>query len=233
MASVFRNSNEQVEKPNRNVFDLSYANQLSTHFGKLTPVFCKEVLPGDSFKIDPNFSLRFLPQVFPVQTRQRVSIKYYYVRNRPLWKEWMNFIGKSREDLVSPYLDFTERHQEFLRPSSLADYLGIPVRIKFNRTKSNINSLLNLHAAVPIAYSSSHVSYLLGGELITNGRNIAATKVGYSIKSAFLLPSSAAGDNIYTSAFLLSDVYGGAYPYSTPLGRPNLLNVTRDTLPTN
>lgn len=98
--------------------------------GKLIPVLCQEVLPGDSFQIDPSFGLRFMPQVFPVQTRQRASIKYYYVRNRNLWKDWMDFIGKTKDGLTPPYLYFDGGEQYYLRPSSLADYMGLPIYIK-------------------------------------------------------------------------------------------------------
>ena len=56
------------EKPKRNGFDLSFANNFSTKFGTLTPVLCKEVIPGDTFNIESAFGLKLMPMYFPVQT---------------------------------------------------------------------------------------------------------------------------------------------------------------------
>ena len=77
---------QPVPQPNRNSFDLSFDNNLTTTFGKLVPVFVKEVIPGDSFEIDTQFGLRMMPTVFPVQSKVRADIHFFYVRNRNLWK---------------------------------------------------------------------------------------------------------------------------------------------------
>lgn len=134
---VFSRSNGPANKVNRNPFDLSFRNHLTTKFGQLTPVFCKEVIPGDSFKIDTRFGLQFMPTYFPVQTPMRVDIHYFYVRNRNLWKDWPDFIGKTKSGLVSPFLTSPKVYS-----SSLADYLGVP-----STTASNIPlSLLSINA---------------------------------------------------------------------------------------
>lgn len=144
MSSVFRKDDQYVDKPKRNTFDLSHQNNLTLKMGELVPVLCQEVLPGDSFKIDPTFGLRYMPQVFPVQTRQRASIKYYYVRNRNLWNGWMDFIGKTKSDLVSPYIQFVGNdHTYYLRPSSVADYMGVPIKIDIPAGSSGKSMKLN------------------------------------------------------------------------------------------
>lgn len=120
-ANIFTQTKEFVNPPKRNTFDLSFQNNLTMEFGKLYPVFLKEVLPGDSFRIQPTFALRMLPMVFPVQTRIKANLHFFYVRNRNLWKDWSKFIGHTDNTVVSPYLgSFTARTR------SLADYLGIP-----------------------------------------------------------------------------------------------------------
>lgn len=156
MPNIFRLDDNYVDKPKRNVFDLSFQNNLTLKMGKLIPVMCKEVLPGDSFKIDTRFGLKYLPQVFPVQTRQRASVKYYYVRNRPLWKDWMDFIGKTKSGLTLPYLNFKEEDAKLLRPSSIADYMGIPVRLR----DSAVAPLRSLIVGKPNFVSGSRYAYL-------------------------------------------------------------------------
>lgn len=126
MASIFRKDDNFVDKPNRNSFDLSFQNNLTTKFGVLKPVYCQEVLPGDSMKIRPDFALRFLPMVFPVQTRMRAHLHFFYVRNRTLWKDWMDFIGKTKEGLVSPYMNFTAFNRGMLKVGGIADMFGVP-----------------------------------------------------------------------------------------------------------
>ena len=129
MASIFTRSNDRVADVKRNSFDLSFQNNLTMKFGALYPVFCKEVIPGDTFKITPTFALEFLPMVFPVQTRMRANLHFFYVRNRNLWKDFMDFIGDTKQDLDPPYLDFNNNYKNYADTCSLGDYLGIPTTI--------------------------------------------------------------------------------------------------------
>lgn len=123
-------SKPPVDKPSRNAFDLSFANNLTMEFGKLYPVFCKECLPGDTFKIDPTFAFKFMPMYFPVQSRMRADLKFFYVRNRNLWKNWKKFIGQTDritgQEVVPPYLKITPENSYRLLTRSLLDYLGVP-----------------------------------------------------------------------------------------------------------
>lgn len=123
-------SKPPVDKPSRNAFDLSFANNLTMEFGKLYPVFCKECLPGDTFKIDPTFAFKFMPMYFPVQSRMRADLKFFYVRNRNLWVNWKKFIGQTDritgQEVIPPYLDIIPAQAERLQTRSLLDYLGVP-----------------------------------------------------------------------------------------------------------
>lgn len=118
-----------VEDVKRNSFDLSFNNNLTLKIGKLTPVMCKEVVPGDSFEIDASFGLRFMPTVFPVQNRIRADLHFFYVRNRNLWKNWQDFYGNTwtkSTPLVSPYIGAKSADSDFFNEGSLSDYLGVP-----------------------------------------------------------------------------------------------------------
>ena len=139
--SIFSKTNNFVDKPKRNTFDLSFQNNLSMEFGKLYPVLCKEVIPGDSFNIDATFGLKFMPFYWPVQTRMKANLHFFYVRRRNLWKDFMDFWGNTKDNLVPPYLTFSDR--SMLEVGELADYLGVPNYLygsygvgKFNQTLS-------------------------------------------------------------------------------------------------
>lgn len=131
MSNIFTKMKDYVEKPNRNTFDLSFQNNLTMEFGKLYPVFCKEVIPGDSFRIKPTFGLRFMPLVFPVQTRMQANLHFFYVRNRNLWKDWTDFIGRTKKDLVLPFLSPAVA-KKVCKTCGLGDYLGVPTTIVGN-----------------------------------------------------------------------------------------------------
>lgn len=128
MANVFTRTNKKVSKPKRNMFDLSRQNNLTMQMGYLYPVSVDEVLPGDSLRIQPTFGLRFMPLTFPVQTRMRANLHFFYVRTRNLWKDWPDFIGKTKEGLVPPYHNTAsgEVFNNICKTGSLGDYLGVP-----------------------------------------------------------------------------------------------------------
>lgn len=129
-----------VDKPNRNAFDMSFANNGSFQFGRLYPVFCKEVLPGDTFKIKPTFGFSFMPMKFPVQSRVRADLHFFYVRNRNLWENWKKFIGQTDTEVVHPYLDIADTETERLATGSLADYLGVPTTVVTERPTTEVHT---------------------------------------------------------------------------------------------
>lgn len=128
MAGVFARTNEVNNHPKRNTFPLSFQNNLSGKFGVLYPCLVQDVIPGFTFKAKPTFALEFMPTSFPVQTRMRARMHFFYVRNRNLWKDFADFYGKTKEGLVPPYLMFSEgsSFNSMAKTGSLGDYLGLP-----------------------------------------------------------------------------------------------------------
>lgn len=128
MAGVFARTNEVNNHPKRNTFPLSFQNNLSGKFGILYPCLVQDVIPGFTFKAKPTFALEFMPTAFPVQTRMRARMHFFYVRNRNLWKDFADFYGKTKEGLVPPYLLFSEgtSFNSMAKTGSLGDYLGLP-----------------------------------------------------------------------------------------------------------
>lgn len=127
-----------TEKPKRNGFDLSFANNFSTKFGTLTPVLCKEVIPGDTFNIESAFGLKLMPMYFPVQTRMRARLHYFYVRNRNLWKNWKKFL-RGDKNVVMPYISGSSTHlYNFFQQGKLSDYLGVPTTMVRSFTDTQV-----------------------------------------------------------------------------------------------
>lgn len=127
--NVFTKSNDATPKPNRNTFDGSFVNNLTLKMGQITPCFLKEVIPGDSFKIDATFGFNFQPFVFPVQTDMQANLHFFYVRNRALWNGWQDFITKTENlegDSTPPYIQLTDYNRDMFETGNIGDYLGVP-----------------------------------------------------------------------------------------------------------
>lgn len=127
MSKVFGKNNGRPNRVKRNAVDLSFRNNVTMNYGQLIPVMCKPVLPGDSVDFSIAAALRFMPTVFPLQTRQRLDLHAFYVRNRNLWKDWMDFSGMLKEGLVMPYLS-TEQAKK-VTTGSIYDYLGLATTV--------------------------------------------------------------------------------------------------------
>lgn len=111
----------------RNLFNLSHEKKLTCNMGKLVPVMCEEVLPGDIFKASTDLVVRLAPMLAPIMHNVSVYVHYFFVPNRLIWSDWENFItgGPDGKDAsVAPYINFTN-----VQTSSLADYFGIPTGV--------------------------------------------------------------------------------------------------------
>lgn len=112
-----------------NSFDWSHVNNLTTDFGRITPVFCELVPAKGSLRISPEFGLELMPMVFPVQTRMFARLNFFKVTLRSMWEDYSDFISNFRDDLEEPYiLPDTVRFDKMLKTNTLGDYLGLPTQ---------------------------------------------------------------------------------------------------------
>lgn len=120
----------QVKRPKKSKFDLTHERKFSLEMGKLVPIMCTSVVPGDRFRVNTESLVRFAPLLAPMMHRVNVTTHWFYVPNRILWNEWEDFItGGVDGDLapVPPRTEITEASKSYFVTGSLADYLGIPV----------------------------------------------------------------------------------------------------------
>lgn len=110
-----------------NSFDWSHVNNLTTDFGRITPVFCELVPAKGSLRINPEFGLELMPMVFPVQTRMFARLNFFKVTLRSMWEDYSDFISNFRDDLEEPFiLPDSTRFEKMCKTGSLGDYLGLP-----------------------------------------------------------------------------------------------------------
>lgn len=144
----------KVKAPQRSFFDLTHDVKLTGNMGNLMPILSLETVPGDEIKLSADTLIRFAPMVAPVMHRMDVTIHYFFVPNRILWKNWDDFIA-GKTSVTAPYITGFGPVNE----GSLHDYLGIPT------TPSSYSSIIN---ALPYAaYQKIYNDYYRDQNLIS------------------------------------------------------------------
>lgn len=125
----------QLKKPNKNFFDLTHDVKLSANMGELTPIMALECVPGDKFDIGCESIVRFAPMTAPVMHRMDVTMHYFFVPNRILWKNWVDFITNNGPngtgpEYVAPFFNVTNAWTNGSVPAlaqsvRLLDYMGV------------------------------------------------------------------------------------------------------------
>jgi len=127
-------------RPKRNKFDLSHERKMTLKQGELIPMMVQEVVPGDSFRVNSEIMMRYMPMLAPMMQRVDVTTHYFFVPNRLVWSEWEDFITGGRDgqaNPVSPYLTVNNANKTYYGVSSLADYLGFPPVVDPTPTMTN------------------------------------------------------------------------------------------------
>lgn len=102
--------------------------------GLLYPIFCEEVLPGDTWKVNIKALIRATTLIKPIFNNLWVQIQCFFVPNRLTYKHWEEVMGENKQgpwitnkttyevpSLTAPTDGWNEK--------TLADYLGIPTKV--------------------------------------------------------------------------------------------------------
>lgn len=141
MKNVFNSIS--IKRPQSNHFDMSHDRKFSLDMGKLVPIHCQEVLPGDKINLKSTQLLRMAPLVAPVMHYIDVYTHFFFVPNRLLWSNWEQFITGGDDGLSDPTFPvvYITGSNEI---GSIPDYLGVPTG---SLTTPNIVTL----SALPLA----------------------------------------------------------------------------------
>lgn len=130
MSSIFRKIGRARLK--RSTHDLTHERKMSLKVGKLYPVLCQEVVPGDKFNISYEMLMRLMPMVTPVMHRINVSIHTFFVPYRLIWENWPNYItsdksGTEGDSHAHPYIHYSNYYMSnVFKEGNLSDFLGVP-----------------------------------------------------------------------------------------------------------
>ncbi|QCQ84789.1 major capsid protein [Blackfly microvirus SF02] len=131
--SVMSHSFSQVPKAEipRSSFDRSSGRKTTFNSGYLVPVFCDEVLPGDTFNLSATFFARLATPLHPVMDNMRLTSFFFFVPFRLLWDNWQKFMGE--QDNPGDSTDYLV--PQMLAPAggyaanSIYDYFALPTQI--------------------------------------------------------------------------------------------------------
>lgn len=130
--SIF--SDVPIKKLKKNKFNLTHMKVMTFNMGDLVPIYLEEVLPGDSFKYDPEYLLKFMPLATPVFDMMDCFIEAFFVPARLTMpdNDWNNFIsgGEDQEDTTyHPRCRFNAQNDigSTTRQGTLYDYFGLPI----------------------------------------------------------------------------------------------------------
>lgn len=109
----------------RSVFDRSFVYKTTFDEGKLIPYFVDEVLPGDTFTLNPVEFCRLATPVVPFMDNLYIESFFFFVPCRLVWDNWVRMCGEQDNpedstDFVVPTVSFTGSSVGLI-----PDYMGL------------------------------------------------------------------------------------------------------------
>ncbi|WNK13621.1 MAG: major capsid protein [Microvirus sp.] len=118
----------------RSSFDRSSNYKTTLSSGKLVPIFCEEILPGDTVTLNPSMFCRMATPIFPVMDNMYLDSQFFFVPNRLVWDKWAYFLGEEEvpgdSELAPKYaIPQIDAPPTGFAELSTADYLGLPTKV--------------------------------------------------------------------------------------------------------
>lgn len=134
-----RNAEQHYNQvPHANVprarFKRDYSLLTTMNEGDLVPIYCDEVLPADTAKIDLNALMRMSTPLYPVMDNCYCDFYFFFVPSRLLWEHFENLMGQNDSTFWAEKVEYTT--PKTTAPTggwnvgTLADYFGIPTGIE-------------------------------------------------------------------------------------------------------
>lgn len=116
--------------------------------GKLIPIYCEEVLPGDSFNVTLNAVIRMATPIFPIMDNLHFDTFFFFVPNRLVWDNWRRMMGEQRNpgDSIDFRVPTITSPVGGYDPCSIYDYFGLPTVGQVDPTGQVTHSALPLRA---------------------------------------------------------------------------------------
>ena len=102
--------------------------------GDLVPIYCDEVLPGDTAKINMNALMRMSTPLYPVMDNCNCDFYFFFVPSRLLWDHFENLMGQNDSSYWAEPVEYTTPKTKAPKGGwnvgTVADYFGIPTGVE-------------------------------------------------------------------------------------------------------
>lgn len=102
--------------------------------GDLVPIYCDEVLPGDTAKISMNALMRMSTPLYPVMDNCNCDFYFFFVPSRLLWEHFENLMGQNDRSYWAEPIEYTTPKTKAPKGGwdvgTVADYFGIPTGVE-------------------------------------------------------------------------------------------------------
>lgn len=117
----------------RTKFKRNHSLKTSFNVGDLIPIFCDEVLPGDTFNLRTSKVCRLQTLLTPMMDNLYLDTYYFFVPSRLVWEHWQQFMGENTQSAWIPQAEYQvpqlEAPEAGWNVGTLADYFGIPTGV--------------------------------------------------------------------------------------------------------
>jgi hypothetical protein len=112
----------------RSSFNTQYAHKTTFDAGFLVPIYCDEVLPGDTHRVKMTAFARLATPLFPVMDNLHLDTFFFFVPNRLVWTNWVKFMGEQTNpgDSISYVVPTITSPAGGYAVGSVFDYFGLP-----------------------------------------------------------------------------------------------------------
>lgn len=122
-----------MERP-RSKFDRSHQLLTTINEGELVPIYCDEVLPGDTARVRLNGLIRMSTPIYPIMDNCYMDTYFFFVPCRLLWEHWENMFGENDTDYWAEKTEYSTPTCEFgidkgIQNGSIGDYFGLPTNV--------------------------------------------------------------------------------------------------------
>lgn len=119
----------------RSKLNMSHGLKTTMNAGDLVPIYCQEVLPGDTFNMNATLFGRLSTPLHPIMDNLFIDTQFFFVPYRLVWDNWEKFCGQQTDpndstDYLIPTFspDITVSADYPLTDfGQILDYFGIPI----------------------------------------------------------------------------------------------------------
>lgn len=131
-------SSFRMEKMLKTTFSAAY----------LIPIFCEDVLPGDTFNVKATIVARTPAAVTPVMDNWHMETFFFFVPMRLVWSNWQRFMGEqaSPGDSISFIMPHMLCTAGGYAANSIFDYFGLPTAGQITGANAYDHTTLPLRA---------------------------------------------------------------------------------------